>query len=105
MRPISFTVENGITLFHHDEKKYKRFLRLGKRDGNVGLILKSRKGNILTCEGFGTIEHPCREMITFSIVMLPHEECPDEERLASFQRQGPPLESFSFGILDFSKPT
>lgn len=103
MRPISFTVENGITLFHHDEKEYKRFLELGKRDGNVGLILKSREGNILTYEGFGTIENPLKEMITISMVMLPHEECPDEERLESFQRQGPTYETFSFGILDFSK--
>ena len=84
MTPIKFTIKNGVTHFHYKPSELFDFVRRGKRDGNVGIILTKREGNILTYRGFGTIENPFTNMVSVSMVHNPffdNELCSDEKRL------------------------
>ncbi len=105
MIPIRFAVEDGVTTFYYKTRELKNFVRLGKKDGNVGMILIHRKGNMLTYKGFGTIEHPMTEMVTLSMMHHPGidgEMKTDEQRLEPskfvFNRK-----NYKFVMLDLSK--
>jgi len=65
MRPIKFTVKNGKTIFHYPFSFLREFVTLGQREGNTGMILVGRTGDMFTYKGFGTIENPRTTMFTF----------------------------------------
>lgn len=67
MTPIKFTEKNGAINFHYKTSELIDFVRKGKKDGNVGLIITKREGDVLTFRGFGTIEKPFNEVITLHI--------------------------------------
>ena len=105
MTPIGFTIKNGVTHFHYKASELIEFVRLGKKDGNVGVILTKRNGNMLTYRGFGTIENPFTYIVSITINHFPlfDGEMPTDE-----QRLIPPkpfftLENRRFMLLDFSK--
>ncbi len=84
MIPIKFTVKDDVTHFHYNYSELRDFVRLGKADGNVGLILIKREGDFLTYKGFGTIENPMRSMISIKsrhLSLIDDEMPTDEERL------------------------
>ncbi len=84
MTPIKFTVKDKITTFHYKASELINFVRLGFKDGNVGMILVRRKEGILTYKGFGTIENPITHLLTMSKIHFPpfDGEMPtDEQRL------------------------
>jgi len=84
MKPISFTINNGITHFHYKFSDLIEFIKKGKKYGNVGMIITKRNGNTLTYRGFGTIENPFRYISTISIIHNPFFDGKmptDEERL------------------------
>jgi hypothetical protein len=100
MTPVSYTVNDGVTTFHYKPSELRKFYKLGKRDGDVGMILKSRKGNMITYSGFGTIENPRTVEYSMSLIMMPFEEMSDDERLVPPKLEGR-LSSYRFDILDF----
>jgi hypothetical protein len=67
MTPIGFKIINGTTHFHYKATELIDFVRRGKRDGNVGLILMKRNGDLLTYKGFGTIENPSTHILSITI--------------------------------------
>jgi hypothetical protein len=86
MRPVKYTVKGNATHFHYNYSELREFVRLGKANGNVGLILVKREGYFLTYKGFGTIQNPMHSMISVKlrhIAMFDGEMPTDEERLAS----------------------
>lgn len=104
MTPIKFTVKNGVTRFHYKASELIDFVRRGKKDGNVGMILTKREGNMLTYRGFGTIENPFTYIGSLSINHFSHfdGDMPTDE-----QRLIPPKPFFTpentrFLIVDFS---
>lgn len=104
MTPIKFTVKNGVTHFHYKASELIEFVRRGKQDGNVGVILTKRDGNMLTYRGFGTIENPFTYIIRMIMMHFPpfDGEMPTDE-----QRLIPPKPFFTkentrFVILDLS---
>jgi len=104
MTPIKFTVKNGVTHFHYKASELIDFVRRGKKNGNVGVILTKRDGNMLTYRGFGTIENPFTYIVSISIKHFPpfDGEMPTDE-----QRLIPPKPFFTaentrFVILDLS---
>jgi hypothetical protein len=102
MTPIKFTVKNGVTHFHYKTSELIDFVRRGKKDGNVGVILTKREGNILTYRGFGTIENPFTHIVSISLNHFPPF---DGEMLTDEQRLIPPKpfftsESTRFVIID-----
>lgn len=68
MRPIKYSVINGVTRFHYKASELIDFVRRGKKYGNVGVILTERDGNMLTCRGFGTIENPFTHIASISVM-------------------------------------
>jgi len=104
MTPIRYSVKNGVTHFHYKASELIEFVRLGKKDGNVGVILTKRDGNMLTYRGFGTIENPFTHIVSISMMHFPtfDGEMPTDE-----QRLIPPKPFFTaentrFVILDLS---
>lgn len=83
MTPIGFTIKDGVTYFHYKFSELKNFVRLGKKHGDLGVIITKRNGKMLTYRGFGTIESPNTSIITFSINQSGFFGCTitDEERL------------------------
>lgn len=84
MVPVSYSVKNNIVHYHYKASDLFDFVRRGKENGNVGLILTKRENNLLTYRGFGTIENPFTDIITLTIVHFPpiDGKLPtDEERL------------------------
>ena len=84
MTPIKYTVKYDITHFHYNYSELREFVRLGKANGNVGLILIKREGTFLTYKGFGTIQNPMRSMISIKsrhLEMLDGPMPSDDERL------------------------
>lgn len=84
MTPIKYTVKGGITYFHYNYSELREFVRLGKANGNVGLLLVKREGAFLTYKGFGTINNPVHSMISIKSRHLEMFDGPmpsDDERL------------------------
>lgn len=84
MTPIRFSIKDGVTHFHYKADELIKFVRLGFKHGDVGIILVRRTGNILTYKGFGTIDNPIMHLQTISIVHHPlfgGEMPTDEQRL------------------------
>mgnify|MGYP000980526586 CR=1 FL=1 len=106
MRPIKFTIKNGVTYFHYNLKDLREFIREGKKYGSVGFILTKRKGPELTYRGFGTIENPSKHITTCTFMYLPEfdGEMPSDKEIIT-----PPKikNNGNFGVqfffLDFSK--
>lgn len=104
MTPIRFSVKGGVTHFHYRSSEIINFVRDGFKYGNTGMLLVRRENNILTYKGFGTIEHPRKDISSISIVHNPYfsgDMPTDEERLI------PPKSFFNsentkFMMLDFS---
>ena len=71
MKPIRFSIRSGVTHFHYKPSEIIEFVRMGKANGNVGMILTRREGIHFVYRGFGTIEHPRKVILTFS---FPHVE-------------------------------
>lgn len=104
MTPIKFTIKNGVTHFHYKASELIEFVRRGKKDGNVGVILTKRDGNLLTYRGFGTIENPFTYICSISMM---HSPLFDGEMLTDEQRLIPPKPFFTaentrFVIIDLS---
>lgn len=68
MTPVKYTVKDGVTTFHYKFSDLRWFVREGLKNGNVGMILTNREGNIYTSKGFGTYSNPLYEKHTFCIV-------------------------------------
>lgn len=95
---------NNDATFHYHYKQLKDFLIQGFKEGNNGWILVSRKGNIDTFRGFGTIENPCKKLLTISIV---HNPLWDGERKTLEEIIHPKIpkayiETYRMILLDFS---
>lgn len=71
MKPIKYTGTKDNVTFHYKYSDLKKFLTFGKKEGNVGWVLISFKEGLLTYRGFGTIEHPCKDLITISLMHNP----------------------------------
>ena len=70
MKPYKYTVINGVEYFHYKFSELREFLTLGKKGGNVGMILVKRSNEFTTSKGFGTIEHPNTTMFTLNMKPL-----------------------------------
>ena len=90
MTPIKFTIKNGITHFHYNFSELIDFVRRGKKDGNIGVILTKRDGDILTYRGFGTIENPFTHIVSITMVHF----SPFDGRMPSDQERLIPPKSF-----------
>lgn len=88
-------IKNGVTHYIYPQDEWTDFLKRGYRDGNVGMLPVKKDGNITTYKGFGTIENPCRRLMTLSIVDNPLFDNPKLELTSP--------DYVSFHILDFSK--
>jgi hypothetical protein len=105
MTPIKFTIKNGETHFHYKPSEIIKFVREGKKEGNVGLILTRRRGKLLCYRGFGTYENPIKEIRTNLIY---HFETWDGPMPSDKSRLIPPKPFFtedntSIVLLDMSK--
>lgn len=90
MRPTRFTVSQGKTTFHYPFSFLREFISLGKKEGNVGIILIGRCGEMFSYKGFGTIDNPRTNMITFHMKHFALMSGPlpsDEEQL--IERESP----------------
>ncbi len=106
MNPISFTVQDGYTQFKYDTKELKAFLLRGREHGDCGWIIVKREGRVLHYLGFGTIEHPSKNIHRISMLHFePFDgEMPtDEERCLSVKKSEGITSSYSFMMLDMSK--
>jgi hypothetical protein len=84
MTPIKYTVKYDITHFHYNYSELREFVRLGKANGNVGLLLVKREGCFFTYKGFGTIQNPMHSMISVKLRHVAMFDGPmpsDDERL------------------------
>lgn len=54
--------------FNYTFSELRRFIELGKKEGNVGMIPLSISNNIIKYKGFGTIEHPNTTIHTMSLI-------------------------------------
>lgn len=68
MRPCKYTVKHDKTIFHYTFTDLRKFLTLGLKEGNVGMILMEWDGNHDIYRGFGTIENPNTSLSTFTIM-------------------------------------
>ena len=84
MTPISFTIKNGTTRFHYKFSDLREWYSLGIKHGDTGMILWSRKENLVTYKCFGTIDAPMKHMLTLTFMhhpMFDGEMPSDEQRL------------------------
>lgn len=105
MRPISFSIKDGVTTFHYKPSELFNFVRQGRTSGDVGIILIRRNGNHLTYKGYGTIEKPFKYLAT---ITLTHFEPfdgkmqTDDERIAEPKSNKSALISHRVVVLDLS---
>ena len=67
MKPISYSgtdVDTDIH-FHYSFSQLKEFIKHGKENGAVGMIIMSKVDNIIKYKGFGTIENPRTTIMTW----------------------------------------
>lgn len=105
MTPSRFSIKDNKTIFHYKYSELKEFLTRGFEFGDVGLILVSRKDNIFTYRGFGTIDHPFTFITTINMShnrILDGELLADEEIVNSKVFESYANTSYSFWIEDIS---
>lgn len=105
MRPYKYDIIDGITHFRYKLSELREFLTWGKRHGNKGVILVSRRGAYTTYKGFGTIENPCTRLTSLS---LNHFEPYDgkmstDDEIINYVYKPCPYTSHRFVILNFNK--
>lgn len=83
-----------ITKYYYDLSELKEWLKRGREDGDVGMIITKFDGKFMTYRGFGTIEHPVKDLCTITQVYLPEFDDIKPE---------PSSHSYKFQILDLSK--
>lgn len=72
MYPISYKKEGNKVEFFYDQKEWDEWIALGKKDGNVGSMMKYIENESrITFFTFGTYENPMRDMITLTMVHNP----------------------------------
>lgn len=83
MTPVSYkkSVTSGVIYFSYRLEDLEEWHKRGIEHGDNWGYLDRRDGNILTYRTFGTIEHPRKTPIEFSIIALPEEMVSDEGRL------------------------
>jgi hypothetical protein len=68
MRPIGIKEKQGKTIFIYRFRDLRGFIMQGRDTGDVGMIIISRDDNgMIKYRGFGTIEHPNKEIMTIVI--------------------------------------
>ena len=105
MTPTHFIKRSNTTYFRYNSAEVREFVRLGKRDGNVGVIATSRTGNHWTYKGFGTIENPRRTVHKITMCWFPSFDGPmptDEQFCTPIKPFFTP-ENTRFTILDLNK--
>lgn len=107
MRPIDYTKKlDGKVVFHYKYADLKAFLKHGFAEGNNGWILMYRNDEFNTYRGFGTIENPCKHLITISMQHNPVYDgklLTPEEIINPPKNDKPSMENYRWDILDFSK--
>lgn len=104
MRPYKYTKTKNSIILHYKFSDLRKFIERGKLYGDNGWIIISKIGNLIKYKGFGTIEHPLKEIMTISI-----EHCEaydgefDEDKIIN-----PPVircdhSRYKFICLDFNK--
>ena len=108
MKPVRYVELNGTTHFFYNDDEWNAWKERGEAYGDSGMLLKSRKGNEITYDGYGTIEYPNKNRTQVTIVWNPlfDGEMPDNETIISKQVKNPTRnQSVSIAIIDFSKNT
>lgn len=70
MKPKSSTLKNDRRVYHYDFSFLREFITLGRKEGNVGLILVEQNSRYNVYRGFGTIENPNRTLMTINLKPL-----------------------------------
>ena len=83
-------------IFHYTFSELRRFIELGRKEGNVGMIPISITNNIIKYKGFGTIDNPTTIMNTMSLMYDDiFDSCNRNVRIEK-------IDSYSYQILDFN---
>jgi hypothetical protein len=67
-KPTRYTKNKGHIIFHYSFQDLREFIEKGKQYGDVGWLVISYNNGIITYKGFGTIENPCKSMITITML-------------------------------------
>ncbi len=81
----------------------KRFMSLGLKEGNTGMVLLRRKGLFITYRGFGTIENPRKTLLTMSLVHCEKFSGPMATPEEVINPKPSILQSAKIVMLDFGK--
>ena len=65
MKPTHYTGEANNYTFHYSFTDLRKFIEHGKEHGNNWIIIIKHIENISHYRGFGTIENPHKELMTF----------------------------------------
>lgn len=103
MKPISYNKKGNDVYFHYSFRDLKHFLKIGFDSGDCGMLLISFVNGFMKFKGFGTLEHPRKEIITFT---LKHNSRYDGE--FSIEKIMNPVSKlhggkYSYIMIDFSK--
>lgn len=72
MIPNRFREKDGNYKFFYPVADIRKFILQGRSEGNNGWIIVSKIDNIITYRGYGTIEHPSKELKYIHVVHNPH---------------------------------
>jgi hypothetical protein len=68
MKPYKYTkLEDGKTKYHYTFSQLREFLTHGFKEGNNGWTIVGSSENFTDYRGFGTIENPCKSLISISV--------------------------------------
>jgi len=102
-RPLSWVKTDDRISFVYDKSDLNEFHKLGKKHGDVGMIIMYIQDNILHYSGYGTYEHPCKERHNMAMVAWPEFDGEDVLNPDAYLRKEPSEKesgSYEFIIFD-----
>lgn len=107
MTPYKYSKEyiDGLenVRYSYTYKELKQFLQYGFSEGNVGLLLVGRVGNILKYRGFGTIENPFKWLTSINMIHSVSLDGVLDDDFFIKKKSTNFLTSYSMIILDITK--
>jgi hypothetical protein len=68
MEKIMTLKTNGDYIFNYKVRDLRNFIKIGRATGDVGMIVVKRtKSGMVTYKGFGTIEHPSKDIMSIRL--------------------------------------
>jgi hypothetical protein len=104
IRPVGYKTKRGHTILIYRFRDLRQFVIAGRETGDVGFIIISKDpSGMVKHKGFGTIEHPSKEIRTIIMKHSPMFDGNWDPNRMIHPVHSNPLTTYRYELIDLSK--